>query len=141
MTALRIDHVHLSVRDREASAAWYADVLGLTCDPSFAVWAEHPAGPLILSTADGHPALSLFQRGDALPDDNTVAFRFDGEAFLTFMRRLGGLALHDRTGTLLTTASVIDHDLALSLYFVDPDGNRLEVTTYDVAAVKRRRPS
>jgi hypothetical protein len=34
----------------------------------------------------------------------------------------------------LTAAAVVDHGQALSIYFRDPYGHRLEVTTYDVGA-------
>jgi hypothetical protein len=32
----------------------------------------------------------------------------------------------------------VDHGLAFSIYFCDPYGNRLEVTTYDHAHVRER---
>ena len=41
-----------------------------------------------------------------------------------------------RTGSLLQASEADDHDLAFSYYFQDPDGNHLEITTYDHATVR-----
>ncbi len=93
-------------------------------------------GLLILNAADGHPALSLFARDTNPPSrDTTIAFRVDGVSFLQFRETLRDLDLHDRAGAPVTAESVVDHDLSWSIYFADPDGNRLEVTTYDHAKV------
>lgn len=133
MTVERVDHVHVEVSDRDTAALWYGDVLGLRRDPALAVWAEHPSGPLILCAGDGRPALALFRRDPAAPSrDSTVAFRIDGEGFRAFLERLPALGLVSRSGEPVSAAEVVDHGLARSLYFVDPDANPIEVTTYDV---------
>ena len=36
----------------------------------------------------------------------------------------------------VTRADVVDHDLSYSLYFDDPDGNKLEITSYDHDYIK-----
>lgn len=136
MHASRIDHVHIEVTDRKLAAAWYRDVLGLEPSQELQSWADDPTGPLILQTADGHPALSLFARPQKpLSRDNTVAFRLDGTSFLAFLAGLNRMDLVDRTGKKVTATDLSDHHLSWSIYFVDPDGNRLEVTTYDYAHV------
>lgn len=47
------------------------------------------------------------------------------------MSSLEALKLKNAKGDCLTAMSVVDHDLSLSPYFIDPDGNPIEVTGYD----------
>lgn len=133
----RIDHVHVEVSDRDRAAQWYADVLGLVRSKDLAIWAEHPKGPLILQTPDGLPVVSLFAR-DAKPAsrDATIAFRVSATDFLGFLDRIEHLELVRADGDTLTRADVVDHDMAWSIYFVDPWGNRFEVTTYEYRIVQ-----
>ena len=135
-----LDHVHVAVRDRQAAAEWYARVLGLVPAPDHAAWAENPQGPLFLATPGGAHCLALFQR-EPEPDrssagDHTVAFRAGAAAFARFRDRLGALGLRDRTGAPVGPGDVVDHGGAFSLYFCDPDGNRIELTTYGPVAVE-----
>lgn len=129
-----IDHVHVEVSDREAAAEWYYRVLGLVRYPKLASWADNPKGPLILATVDGIPTLALFERSpESTTRDTTIAFRTSADEFLMFVADLPELSLISaRTGQLLKDKhDVVDHELSWSIYFVDPDGNRLEVTTYE----------
>jgi len=133
MIVERIDHVHIEVADRDAAADWYHRVLGLVRDASLAHWADDPMGPLILSAGDGAPALSLFARDCAPPSrDTTIAFRVSGAAFHGFLDTLPREDVTGTGGALLTSEDVVDHGASHSLYFVDPDGNRLELTTYEI---------
>lgn len=129
---LGIDHVHVEVADRETAADWYRRVLGLVRDPAFDDWAADPMGPMMLSTPAGEPVLALFAR-DAKPSsrDSTVAFRVSGPAFRSFLGRLPSLGLVHRSGRPLAGDDVVDHGLSRSIYFPDPDGNPIEITTYD----------
>jgi catechol 2,3-dioxygenase-like lactoylglutathione lyase family enzyme len=136
MKVSRIDHVHIEVADRNLAAQWYERVLGLTRSATLESWADDPMGPLILEGGDGHPALSLFARDakDVLRD-TTVAFRVSGEEFLGLCNDIERLDLKDKSGKIVTKADAVDHGLSWSIYFLDPDGNRLEVTTYDYGIV------
>ncbi|MEX0286291.1 MAG: VOC family protein [Paracoccaceae bacterium] len=136
MQVLRIDHVHVEVPDRDVAADWFQTVLGLTRHAEFAHWAEDPMGPLILAGGDGQPTLSLFAR-DAGPSDRdaTIAFRVTGADFIAFLDRAEGLRLHDRFDAPVSRAMAMDHGGSWSVYFVDPYGNRFEVTSYDVDIV------
>lgn len=138
MTAFRvlqIDHVELFVPDRYEAAAWYQRVLGLEIVPAYRKWAEDPRGPLMISSDDGSTKLALFggqpQASRPTAGFHLVAFRVDAEGFLAFLRRLGELQLKDRKDQPLSCDSVVDHQGAFSIYFTDPFGHHLEVTTYD----------
>jgi hypothetical protein len=65
-----------------------------------------------------------------------VAFRVTAAGFMDFLDRLPDLHLNDHAGTSLTRHAVRDHTKAFSIYFSDPYGHRLEITTYDHAEVR-----
>ncbi len=136
LKVIQIDHVHVSVANRTAAGDWYERVLGLERDARFADWAKERSGPLILKTASGRTAVSLFERPSSLArKPTTIAFRIDADAFSQLVQSLPINELRDGRDRPLTPASVVDHGLSLSLYFSDPDGNPIEVTTYDRLAV------
>jgi catechol 2,3-dioxygenase-like lactoylglutathione lyase family enzyme len=121
-----IDHVELFVPDRHDAAAWYFDVLGLVPIPGTEHWSEDSGGPLLISGDGGRTGLALF----ASPTDDTsrggfhrLAFRVSGAEFLAFVEYGRGLGLWPM--------KVQDHDTTISVYFVDPYGHPLEVTTHD----------
>jgi catechol 2,3-dioxygenase-like lactoylglutathione lyase family enzyme len=131
----QVDHVEVFVRDRYEAAAWYERVLGLTVVPQFESWAEHPRGPLMISSDSGSTKLALFtgdpQAGRPTAGWHLVAFRVDADGFATFLDRIDGLGLVDHNGRNVTRDLVVDHGQAYSIYFNDPYGHRLEITTYD----------
>jgi catechol 2,3-dioxygenase-like lactoylglutathione lyase family enzyme len=139
----QIDHVELFVPDRYEAAKWYEQVLGLKIARDYEFWAKDSGGPLMIMTADGSTKLALFtgeprgQRPTA--GFHRVAFRVDGPGFLEFCRRLETVTVNRNDGQRLTAQDVVDHDKSWSIYFVDPWGHRLEVTTYDYGAVKAKR--
>jgi catechol 2,3-dioxygenase-like lactoylglutathione lyase family enzyme len=121
-----IDHVALTVRDVARSVAWYQDVLGLERRYE-AVWGDFPA-----VVGAGTTSLALFPArvpdpappvGDALSVRH-VAFRVDRDTFERARRELEARGL---------APTFQDHAAAHSLYFSDPDGYALEITTYDVS--------
>ena len=137
-SAIALDHVEVFVPDREAAAAWYGEVFGLQRVAGTEAWAADPRGPLMISADGGTTMLALFERpGEPSPPPggwHRVAFRLDGAAFLAFVERARELGLADeRVGRL----DLQDHDTAVSAYFADPWGHRLEVTTYDHATGRR----
>ncbi len=63
------------------------------------------------------------------------------QGFLAFLRQLGHAQLRDDRNRLLTADAVRDHQKAYSVYFCDPYGHRLEVTTYDYERVREALPA
>ena len=137
---IQIDHVELFVPDRYEAADWYGRVLGLRIVEEFEHWAANPRGPLMLATAAGGTKLALFegapQNTRPTAGFHRVAFLVGAEGFVAFLGRLDEEALTDDSGRRLTTDSVVDHQQAYSIYFSDPYGHRLELTTYDHEATR-----
>jgi catechol 2,3-dioxygenase-like lactoylglutathione lyase family enzyme len=131
---LQIDHVELFVPDRYEAARWYEHTLGLQVVPECEPWAAG-GGPLMISSDGGSTKLALFEGQPASSAQTAafrrVAFRVKAGGFAEFLRRLPDLALRDSHQRLVTNESVVDHQQAYSIYFDDPYGHLLEVTTYD----------
>jgi catechol 2,3-dioxygenase len=136
----QIDHVEFFVPDPREAAAWYQRVLGLEIVPEFVNWAADARGPLMISTEEGSTKLALF-KGEPQASRSTagfhrVAFVVNGDGFQQFLDRLDQQRLSDERGRSVTSDLVVDHTQAFSIYFSDPYGHRLEVTTYDHAEVR-----
>jgi catechol 2,3-dioxygenase-like lactoylglutathione lyase family enzyme len=120
-----IDHAEVFVRDLEAAARWYAEILGLE---ELRRWNPYP-----IMIGRGDTKLALFQlaepfeepTGKALPIKTgwrRIAWRTDEAGFAAsqkFLKEKG-----------ITFTGPVDHDKAWSIYFCDPDGNPLEITYY-----------
>jgi catechol 2,3-dioxygenase-like lactoylglutathione lyase family enzyme len=140
MATMTIDHVELFVPERRRAASWYALVLGFEVVARHEGWAEDPRGPLMISADGGTTMLALFH-GQPQGTRETagfarVALRVDAKRFLDFLNRLGELGIVDQAGRPVTRDVVIDHQHAWSIYFADPYGHRLEMTTYEHEAVR-----
>ncbi len=126
-----LDHVEFFVPDRTEAAAWYARVLGCVPVPGTDHWAAHSDGPLMVSPDGGRTKLAIFagapQGNRATAGFHRVAFRLGTEEWADFVARIAELGLVEDG----RPARVVDHKGARSVYFTDPYGHRLEVTTYD----------
>jgi len=137
----QIDHVELFVPDRYQAADWYRHVLGLQIVAEHEHWASDPRGPLMISSDSGNTKLALFQ---GMPQGSRetagyhlVAFRVGAVDFKKFLDRLPDLHLIDHRGQPVTRDLVKNHTSAYSLYFNDPFGHRLELTTYEYEKTKK----
>jgi catechol 2,3-dioxygenase-like lactoylglutathione lyase family enzyme len=116
-----IDHVHVFVSDRAASEHWYESVLGFSRIKEYEFWAAD-GGPLTVQNKGGTVHIALFER-PPVKCRSTIAFSAGAEEFLAWKLHLAK--------ALGREPALDDHDLALSLYFQDPDGNPYEITTYE----------
>ncbi len=127
-----LDHVHLYVADPEAAAAWYGRILGLQVLPS----SKRLHGGKYMATPRGQYCATIFPGSPPSDGDHTTAFRVPGRVFIAFGEALPHPQVAGRSGQPLQAKEAADHDLAFSFYFQDPDGNHLELTTYDHAQVR-----
>jgi catechol 2,3-dioxygenase-like lactoylglutathione lyase family enzyme len=121
-----IDHVALGVRDIARSVKWYTEVLGFERlhegmwdgVPTFigkgnTGLALFPASAEAKSAAQGRREIRMLH----------LAFRANRENFLVAQREL------QKRGTKFEFQ---DHEISHSIYFHDPDGHQLEITTYEL---------
>jgi len=138
---LQIDHVELFVPDRYEAARWYEHTLGLQVVPECEPWAVE-GGPLMISSDGGSTKLALFEgqpvAASPMSAFRRVAFRVTGVGFAEFLSRLPEMSLTDSRQRPVTPDSVVDHQQAFSIYFEDPYGHLLEVTTYDYEETRKR---
>jgi catechol-2,3-dioxygenase len=124
----RVDHIHVFVADRKAGEHWYAEVLGLRRVPELAFWAVD-GGPLTLTNEAGTIHLALFEK-PAQPCRATIALAVDAQGFMAWLRHLS--SVFDRA------LQAVDHQVAWSMYFADPDGNPYEIICHEHEAIAAR---
>ena len=130
-----IDHVAMSVRDVEAAAKWYIDVLGFERRHQ-GMWDGVP-----VFIGKGTTSLALFP---ARPNEKPIRQETDSP----WRRSSAGgvrmlhLALRANRQNFLVAQEELkqrgirfefqDHEISHSIYFCDPDGHKLEITTYEL---------
>jgi catechol 2,3-dioxygenase-like lactoylglutathione lyase family enzyme len=119
-----IDHVAMGVRDVEQSAKWYVAVLGFERLHE-GMWNGVPT-----FIGKGNTGIALFPASHEAKSSGAseirmlhLAFRADRENFIAAQRDL------EKRGIKFEFE---DHEIAHSIYFRDPDGHVLEITTYEL---------
>jgi catechol 2,3-dioxygenase-like lactoylglutathione lyase family enzyme len=132
-----IDHVALSVRNVERAAQWYIDVLGFERRhqgmwdgipvfigkgiTSIALFPAKP-NPTSTSLAAAVSAKAASERGEVKMLH--LALRANRQNFLAAQEELKQRGIQ---------FEFQDHEISHSIYFRDPDGHQLEITTYDLS--------
>ncbi len=123
-----LDHIALTVRDQERSLEWYQRILGMQRRYQEG---SGPQDPVMVCA--GNTCLALFapETADSLPvpDYHVIAmrhfaFRLDRVNFERAQVELGEQKIPFRFE---------DHTIAHSMYLFDPDGHRVELTTYELS--------
>ena len=129
-----IDHVALSVRDVERAAQWYIDVLG------FERLYEGMWDGVPIFIGKGTTALALFPAKPGAKSASLAAVASAKEANEIRMlhlalraNRKNFLAAQDELKRRGINFDFQDHEISHSIYFRDPDGHALEITTYDLS--------
>ena len=120
-----IDHVALIVRDMERAIQWYQDMLGMERRYQD-VWTGK-RDPVVMARGDVQLALFLpAGEGYSYTHDwnEHFALRVDRANFEQARRELEERGI---------SVKLWDHKICHSLYFFDPDGNQIELTTFELA--------
>jgi catechol-2,3-dioxygenase len=110
-------HLSLFVRDPEASAAWFADILDMKIVARGPRW-------VFLSFGRKHHDLALIQAEPGAEQGGLGLQHYGLEIAgdVEDLRRLYGMLLAKGVKVVKTT----DHKIGFGVYFEDPDGNRFE---------------
>lgn len=131
--ARRLGHVVLKVRDVQKSKEFYTRTLGLQVASEQTEW-----GAVFLSVGEQHHDLALFQLATGekpaatQPGLHHMAWQLGSFAELQAAHR----ELRDLG---VQVDATIAHNVTRSIYFADPDGNRLEIY-YEIPGALARFP-
>ena len=99
----------------------------------------------MISSDNGGTMLALFagepQGARPTAGFHLVAFRVDGAGFLAFLEHVKTNPVHNDAGEKIRALTPKDHGKAFSVYFNDPWGHSLEVTTYEADFVRAGIPT
>ena len=129
MTTLRADHLALPIFDVAGTLVFWSEVLGLPLVEAVSGddWGGKPWLMMIFGLADGRQVALVALDGakrvsDGLPADvKHVAFAVSARHELATWK--------DRLAKASVAFTVEDHGTQLSLYFQDPNGITLEITS------------
>lgn len=119
----QIDHIALRCTSPEATKEWYVKTLGF----EHVFPGQGSGSPILLRLGSTH--LTLFPRKDneqVLADNRAWHLGLRATTYADFQSAQAELR------TLGVTFEFRDHEIAHSIYFTDPDGFLLEITTYDI---------
>ncbi len=121
-----IDHAAISVRDLKQAAKFYMDVLGLSLTrreylkPGIEYFLD--CGPSLIGLIQGDPAQGEHPLKDGGVGGNHIGFRVHSREFDAAVE---SLKAHKVTITFMKK-----REKSWSVYFCDPDGNKLEITAW-----------
>lgn len=124
--SLGIDHAAISVRDLDKSLKFYTEILGLKISereyqkPGIEYFLD--CGTSLIGLIQGDPNGEKHLLQDAGLGGNHVSFRVHTDDFDRYHEEL------KKAGVTITYMK--KRERSSSLYFLDPDGNKLELTAW-----------
>ena len=121
-----IDHCAISVRNLDAALKFYTEVLGLKITereyskPGIEYFLD--CGTSLIGLIQGDPAGDRHLLQDGGLGGNHVSFRVDTGDFDRIVEEIKALGI--------TVTYMKKREKSWSLYFLDPDGNKLEITAW-----------
>ena len=136
-----IDRIEIIAWDSLVVAEWYERVLGFetilesgTGSQAREVFVSNKKKTVVLVIRDGnvHEAGNVHEDGNILEAGNIdrIVFKTSGAGFVDFVKHLDELDLFCMD-IKVTKEDIVDYRNAYSLYFEDPDGNKLALSSYD----------
>jgi glyoxylase I family protein len=126
-----VDHVAISVKDLEVSRKFYEDVLGLKVSPREyqkpGVEYFLDCGTSLIGLIQGDPKGDKHLLQDAGLGGNHFSFRVETKEF--------DKAAEEIRSRGITVTYEKKRERSWSLYFLDPDGNKLEITAWPLEDV------
>ena len=116
----------LSVRDVERSAQWYMDVLGFE-RRYHGMWEGIP-----VFIGKGTTSIALFPVRSNERSTSSARAQIGMLHLALRANRNSFLAAQEELMQRGIQFEFQDHEVAHSIYFSDPDGHKLEITTYDL---------
>lgn len=125
----RIAHIVLFVKDPEASAQWYCDILGMQIS---ARAGDGPyKGGFFLSFGESDHDIALFKAEEGAPK---------GKEFEHIGLHLASVSMDDLRRDYafflergVNIVEILDHGVSIGIYFHDPDGHMLEIFCQQIA--------
>jgi catechol 2,3-dioxygenase-like lactoylglutathione lyase family enzyme len=120
--SVRLDHTIVSARDKQESAQFLADILGLA--------APVRMGPFVAVRVDNGVALDFADAGDDVRPQH-YAFALSDAEFDEAFRRIRGRGLaYWADPSRSRPGQIRQHDGSRGVYFQDPSGHFLEILTH-----------
>lgn len=117
-----LNHTIITARDKHASAAWLADILGLKVGTEY--------GPFLPVTTDNKVDLDFLETDTEHITPQHYAFLVSETEFAAILARIQGAGITHYTGPGPQGPGQINHnDGGRGTYFVDPNGHNLEILT------------
>jgi catechol 2,3-dioxygenase len=119
--AKKLGHIVLKVRDAQKSKDFYMRTLGLKLAHE-----DLDRGTVFLSFGEQHHDLALFEPVTGTPPDRTQPGLHHSAWQLGSFEELQA-AYRELRAMGIAVESTVEHNVTRSVYFPDPDGNRVEL--------------